>query len=439
MPHQGPLRRRGLSWIAVLAAACPASAWAQYHGSPYADAAYEYDSNLFALAAVVAAPLGNSGPTKADSVLRTRVGLEATYDWSLQELYANVEGRRFDYDHFSVLDHDEYLLNGGLKWKLASLLDGTLDYRRERTMVSFLDYNATQASLTTPFIQNQTLGTASVNIQVTPDWRLESTGQINELDSPRPGLLDLSLREESINEGLRYVGISKLSAGVNVIYLSGHFTGADFVGTPRYAQSTAELAAKYVATGLSSFDGALGYTRRTQQRDTNLSAAAVLLEQPGSVSGTTGLLAYERALTGKTSIGVKLSRAINSYVTYGGTEVDTGAIVEAIWNTTQRIAVTPSYQWTYSVFPSAVQSLQGAVPVGFGISERIDHYQLARLTVKYRVLNWLSLRPYAQYETRGSNIAINEFNRTLYGIEFEARLGQNPNQNQELVQFAPYY
>jgi hypothetical protein len=397
------------SCTVVLAALFPAAAWAQLHAMPYADIAYQYNSNVFALPSSAPEPIGDHGPTFSDQYLEERAGVDALYDWSLQEFYANVEGRHFGYEQLSTLSHDEYLLHGGMKWQLGHLFDGVLDYRRERSMVSFLDFTATQL-----YLQVQSVTTASANFQFTPDWRLQSQGVINDLDSPRPGYPSLSLTEDSIHEGLRYVGVASLSAGIDAIFLNGHFNGEEFILTPRYDQTTIEAAAKYVATGLSSFDGALGYTRRTQ-------------ENGAPISGISSLLAYQRDLTGLTSINIKLSRAFNTYLTYEGAEIDTGVALGATWKATSTIAVAPGYQWTYSTFPGA--DLAGLAPVGV---ERVDHYQLATLSVKYQPRDWLSLRLYGQYETRSSDVVIDSFNRTLFGLEFEVRMSGEANQHYEL-------
>jgi hypothetical protein len=281
--------------IVVLAVFFPAAAWAQLHALPYADMTYEYNSNIFALPSSAAEPIGDRGPTFSDRYLEEHAGVNALYDWSLQEFYANVEGRHFGYDQLSALSHDEYLMHGGMKWTLGYLFDGVLDYRRERSMVPFLDFTATQL-----YLQVQSVTTASANFQFTPDWRLQSQGVINDLASPRPGFPSLSLTEDSIHEGLRYVGVAKLSAGIDAIFLNGHFNGQEFNLTPRYDQTTVEAAAKYVATGLSSFDGAVGYTRRSQESGETLGGPSVML-------------AYQRNLTGLTSIDVKLGRAFNTY------------------------------------------------------------------------------------------------------------------------------
>ena len=190
---------------------------------PYADALYEYNSNVFALPSSALEPVGSHGPTFSDQILEERAGVDALYEWSLQELYANVEARHFGYEQLSGLSHDEYLVHGGMKWHIGFLLDGVLDYRRERSMVSFLDFTATQL-----YLQVQSVATASANIQFAPDWRLQSEGVINDLDSPRPGYPNLSLTEDSIHEGLRYVGLAKLSAGIAMSRTPDRFCAMSF-------------------------------------------------------------------------------------------------------------------------------------------------------------------------------------------------------------------
>jgi hypothetical protein len=398
-------------WILIMVVACPGAALAQLdfplnppqtHFTPYADAAYEHNSNLFALSNLEPEVVGRNGPTLADTLFKVRAGFDLAYDWSRQEFFAIAEGRRFDYHNFNQLNHNEYLLHGGLKWKIASVLDGIVDYQRERSMVSFLQYNETQFASTQIFLQVQSIATASINLQVTPEWRLESLGKLNDLKSPRPGFLDLDLREDSIHEGLRYVGFANLSAGLDGEYLNGHFNNGNFLLTPNYHQTTEALAADYSLSGLSVFHGAIGYTSRTQQ-------------QAGTVSGLTGLVAYQRDLTGKTSINLKLSRAINTYLTSAAPEVDTTAELDVTWHATEKIKVEAGYQYLHSSYSAT--DVAGVVT-----ASRVDHMQTPTLSVKYQPLNWLLVRPYIQYQSRTSSLAIYTFNGTVYGIELEGRL-----------------
>ena len=400
-----PVKRwflNGLScWtiVALPIASIPTISIAQIHATPYVDATYQYSSNIFALPSNAVGTLGSNESTLADHFLEERAGMNALYDWSLQELYGNFEFRHFGYDQFAGLDHNEYLLHGGGKWTLGGKFDGFVDYRQERSMVQFQDLTARLL-----FVQQQRLVTASGNYLVTPDWRVEAQGSISDLDSPRPGLPKLSLTEDSVQTGLQYGGLSLLSTGLQVSYLKGHFNGDEFVLTPRYDQTSVQAVVKYAATGFSTLNGALGYTRRQQQ------------DAP-TISGLTGLVDYQRSVSDFTSVGVKLSRAVNTYVTYGGTEVDTGFNVNATWKATPKVSITPSYQWTYSTYPgSSVAGLSSDE------TQRIDHYQLASVSIVYAIRDWLSLRPYAQWDTRHSDVGVYSFNRTAVGVDLEVKV-----------------
>lgn len=398
--------------ILILAVAFPGVALAQLdfpemvppqtHFTPYADGAYEHNSNLYSLSSSAPEAVGRNGPARSDSLWKARVGFDSGYDWGLQEFYVVAEGRRFIYDQFTQLDHDEYLLHGGWKWKVASLLDGVLDYQRQRSMLSFLQFNATPVASDQIYLQLQSVAIASINLQMSPEWRLQSQGKLNDQNTQLPGTPDLTLREESIHEGLRYVGFANLSAGLDGEYLRGNFTGGAFLVTPGYRQSTAEFAADYVLSGLSSFHGAIGYTDR-------------VLEQAGSISGLTGLVVYQRSLTGKTSITLKLSRAINTYITAATPEVDTAAELDVTWNATTKIKVQAGYQWLQSSFsPTEI--------AGVLTASRLDRLQTPTVSVMYQPVNWLIVHPYAQYQTRSSTIGLFSFNGTLYGLELEGRL-----------------
>ena len=62
-----------------------------------------------------------------------------------------------------------------------------LDYQRERSMVSFLTINAEQLSAEEQlFLQVQSIATASLNVQMTPEWRLQSQGKLNEENTQLP-------------------------------------------------------------------------------------------------------------------------------------------------------------------------------------------------------------------------------------------------------------
>jgi hypothetical protein len=395
---------RAWHWILTLAAAIPGAALAQTHFTPYADAQYEQDTNYFDISTHVPQPIGNNGPGTGLSYERYRAGFEAEYDWGQQEFIANAEGRRFQFQDFTILDHDEYLVHGGLKWKLGGIFDGLLDYSRERSQVSYLNFNAVATEFEQLYLQVQDIATASANIQISPEWRLENQGKINNLDSPRPNYPNLTLREDSVDEGFKYTGFANLSAGVVAEYLDGRFTsGNEFLVTPRYHQVSADLAADYSLSGLSVFHGAVGYTKRD-------------LEQAGTISGLTGLISYERDLTAKTSVLAKLSRALNVYYSGAAPEIDTIGELDIVWQATSKIGLLAGYQWQHS-------DIGATDIVGYVAPSRVDRLQTPSASAKYQVLEWLSLRPYVQFQSRQSSIRDYEFIGNTYGVEVEVRFG----------------
>jgi hypothetical protein len=379
---------------------------AQIHALPFATVQYEYISNVFYQQSS-AAPLYRAlGYSFADHLFIERAGANLLYDVGSQEFYANGEFRHFGYSQDTNLNHAEALAHGGLKWKLGYLLDGVFDYQYEHSMVPFVQYQGAQLLL-----QRQQLATASANLQATPEFRLETQGQINDLESPRPGLPSLSLTEGSIRERLRYAVSTGLSAALEATYLHGHFNGSEFLVAPQYDQWTTDAAFEYGSDAGMHLGASLGYTERTP-KDTP------------SVHGITGSVDWQYPFSEQTSAQLKVNRSVNTYLTYLGSEIDTTVSLGGTWAPTRKISVIAAYQWLYAIYP---QSSFGAAG-----TQREDHYELPTLSVKYQVLNWLSIKPYAQYETRRSNLDTYSFNNSIFGVEVELRLSGQANQPYQL-------
>jgi hypothetical protein len=257
-------------------------------------------------------------------------------------------------------------------------------------MVPFSEFAAVRNLL----LETEDVGTASVNVQVAAAWRWENRLKIRNLDSPRPGLPRLNLRENSLHEGIRYL-VAAVAVGLDGEYLDGKFGGATGLGATAYRQSTAQLAGEYRPSARSTLNGAIGYTHRN-----GLSS--------NGVSAVTGVLRYQCYFTGKTSATLQLLRGVNSYVTTAGTEVDTGASLQATWQPTTRIQVSPGFSLMRSEFPGQT----------FGSATvRRDHFESVTLDIHYQTFDWLSVHPYGRYNFRSSTIASFGFNVTEVGVE----------------------
>jgi Putative beta-barrel porin 2 len=364
--------------------------------TPYAAEDIEHNTNIFDLPKSGGTPVGKHGPTFADTFFDTRAGVEGTYLLDEQKFFGTAEFRHFDYDNFTDLNHNEELFDGGLKWKLARIVDGLFEFRHEQRIVQFQDL----AASTQLILETENNVTASANVNLNPEWRLESLGRDHALSSPRNDVPGLSLHEYSIREGLKYLGVANLAAGVEVEYLEGKYNHDPLALNPNYHQITVAGAATYVVSGLTNFTGNLGYSRRADPSNAGL-------------SGLTGSLGYQRSVTAKTSVNVLVSRALNTYVTTGGNEVDTSAGATVNYQATYKILVRAGYSYTDSKFPGT--------PNGAATIDRADHLQFATLDLTYQVLHWLSIRPYARYQTRHSNVEGFTFDGNVIGVELLAK------------------
>lgn len=366
----------------------PAVSLGQLKVAPRADVWFQDSSNVFDLANGVAPPNHNAGSPRGDTFEAYGAGLNSTYTWSRQTLTLDLDGRQFHYNRFSELDHDDYRLSADWEWKLGRILDGSIGVNRGREMVAFSSFLGTQLSLETN--QNEH---ANLNIRVTPDWRLETEANSSRSDSPRPGLPDLSLVEDTLQAALKYVGTTGLTWGFGERYITGTYKGAVGDTEPGYHEVAGDFLLNY-ATPRSALDMNVGYTSRRSSSDYD------------DLSGFTGRLSYQYTFTPKTNVRLELSRVINSYITNASSEIDTAATLRLNWQATRKIAVKWSYSYTYSELPH--QGTDG--------DDRLDHWRVTELDIDYHITRQFEVRPYARFETRGSNLFGATYSANIYGV-----------------------
>ena len=385
-------------WVVALLAS-PLPAFAQLVMTAAGNAQYEYNTNVFDLQNGFTTPFG--GKDFADSYVAYGGKLDASYLLSQQQFYATVLGTEYRYDRFTELDHSEYNFDAGWDWKVGRLWDGVLDVNRIRSMVSF--YNLIGTSLV---IQTEQRETGRAGLQFTPDWRTELTGYTRTVDQPQTGAPDLRLTESSGTGAIKYTGTAGVTAGLTAGYLRGSFRDTGTFVAPSYRQTTGGLTATDEVTGLSTFRGEVGYSRRTSDNGFN------------DVSGITGELDYKRALTGKTTVELDLSRQINAYITNNASEIDSVATLTATWQATYKIGVVLGYSFTYRQLPGQGNEVVDGVYVLDG-GEQTQRLHMPSLTVTYVPVHWLTLKPYYHYQTRSSqNLVGGNFDASVVGVQF---------------------
>jgi hypothetical protein len=392
--------------IAALISPIPLQCVAAVTLDASATARYEYDSNVFALQGGYPLP-GTSDYQHSDNLYTYGAAFDANYLWDQQKLFAQLSTTNFRYDHFTQLNHNEYIGDLGWNWKLGSALDGTLEVLRNRTMVPFTSVEDAQFVL-----QTEQREAAKIGFQFAPDWRIEGSGYYSTYEQLILDAPSIDLTESFGQAALKYVGIAGLSSGLSAGYVVGHYTGVSAESNFAYRQTNVALVATYEPTGRSTLDGTLGYSNRTSASTVN------------EIAGFTGKIDYKEQLTGKTSYQVEISRVISSYIANVSSEIDSAAALDVRWQATYRLALEAGYTYTYRDLPG-----QGNAPLG---SERVDRLQYASIKAEYKPFRWLSIRPYINLQTRTSNFVGGNFNATAYGLYFTAQWQNQPQKNQTL-------
>lgn len=413
------LRRKSLLGRLTTVLCCCGFAMPAAHAAskfnPTVGAQYSYLSNVYTLPGGQAMQTPEGRFARGDHTIDLFAGFTDDIDFGRQLFSLDFNFNHMKYVLFTQLDHNEYTGNAILNWKLGRVFDGTLGYNQEQSMVSFNELANPQAiPVSTLLLETSKTGTVTVNVQMTPIWRLESGVIARDLESPRPGLPDLDLKENTLKLALRNVSKAHLSFGIDTAFVDGKYADDSQGQNPNYKQASYLFAADYVVNGLSSFNAAAGYTKRTQQGDApvlNGQSNTTGIIQNGDVAAVTGKLGYDRKITAKTSINLQLSREVNSYVSNVSSEIDSIATLGLNWQATAKITSELHYGWTYSNFPNQVVSASDT-------ETRIDHAQFVAFELKYQVFRKLRIKPYARYEDRNSNISILKYNGKTIGIEF---------------------
>jgi hypothetical protein len=380
----------GMVAAAVCVAMLPPRVLAQSLFRITGNGQYQYNSNVFDVSGPAPVP-GTNDFTHGDSYYAYGVGFDINAPRGWEDWFANGSATGFRYDHFSQLSHTEYKLDGGLRWHAGLHLNGTFEASRSKTMVPFLQIAQSQIATTT-----EQREAANATYLVSNRWSIDGSGALRNVDEPLVTAPQLRLRESQVGTTLKYLGRVGLTFGISGAYQHGDFTHTNGTLNPSYDQENASLVAEYSPPGKTSFDGAVGFSRRT-------SATTV-----DTASALTGHLSYNRRLTPKTSVELLFARNIYNYITNAGSEIDTSGTAAVTWQATYKIGVTAAYVWTYSKFPN-----QGYI-VG---SARNDHLQFTALNINYDVLRWLTVKPYANVLTRSSDLPHISFNSSVFGVQ----------------------
>jgi hypothetical protein len=384
-----------LRWFA-LAACLPSVADAEFKLVPYGSAQYEYHSNLLEASGRSEAEAERGDGKMSDSVLQYKAGADAAIIGGQQQLEVNGEYRRLDYVHFDDLNHNEYKFGGRFSWKLGSTVDGNIDYRQERRIASFADLDSSELTL-----QVDRRANAMIGYDVTPSWRVEAGAGHTDSELPLTDDPDFRLRDNSGSVEIKYTGLAGFAAGVLTEYRDGQYDG-NIEHRRDFQEGTVQLTGDYDVSGMSHLRAKIGGTKRHEDADNG---------DGGNVSGFTGSLGYTRTISAKSRFESEIFRRVESYVAGASALISTGASFGVGWTPTPNTVIGAHYEFTHSGFKGD----------GSEDSGRSDDFNVATLDLSYQALRWMTLRPFASYRNRDSNIDSESFEDVMVGAELLLR------------------
>jgi hypothetical protein len=381
--------------------------------NPTAAVGVEYNSNLFAGAP---GPGVAAGSSQADTTWLFTGGANAGFNFGKDDdVGINAVFKRLVYDRFTYLTHNEYSLGGHFAWQLGPVINVELGYTFNRYMAPFADILTTQLVLNTDH-----LGSVTVHVLLSPEWRLDLSPKYHELDSPLPGYPDFQLQEKSGSVSLNYLGIAQVTAGTYFTYDEGSYS--QIVDATRFHETDAGLQALYKVSGFSDFVGQLGYSVRNTGPNAAGSVAATGAFVPENIAGVIGTttaatykLFYNRELTPKTGFTVGGYREINSFVAGANAQVNTGGVLGAHWAPDVKLKVSLDFKIERDAFVGNVVAQQN-------FPSRVDVVSVTNAEVKYTALPWLNARAYMTYSDRNSNYQGASYTGWILGFQVTGRL-----------------
>lgn len=376
---------------AVAMVLLPCAAQAQLDFEPYVGLRYQYNSNVFEEASDEEALEQRGTSERADTALESLVGLLLRFPFGRQQLRLEAEGRRYEYERFGDVDHDEYRLLGALDWTAGDAADGDLFYRAERRLASFADLDTSELRL-----QTERYAGAGANLDVTPRWRLESGAQLHWLELPLRDYPEFELEETKLDLSVLYAGFGNFASGIHFAYIDGEYSGVP--DATAFDELTAQWTGRY-KSGLSAFEASAGVSRR--QEDVG----------DEETTGMTGALAFEHSISPKTSFELELFRRISSYSAGANSLLETGFRGGLRWQVTPKTGLLASALWTRSDF-------EGDSSVA--AEDRKDELGALRLDARWDALRWLALSLFGEYRDRQSSEPRQGFDAAILGIELRA-------------------
>jgi hypothetical protein len=384
--------------------------WAQ--ASPYyvgASQAFTRESNVFR------APIGQVESDDTYSTTSLLAGIDQRI--GRQRLFGDAALRHNRYQDNSQLDHTGYSADIGVDWETVQSLSGRVGYTVKENQAR---YGADQGPvLTTKNLERTQEFLARGQYGMVGLLSLVAAYVHRQLDYSAPEFAFKEFRQDSGRVGLLYRPGGLLTLGFGVRHTEGEFpfavtTGPGTAQSDEFTRNDIDLTAVYAATGQSTINARLSYTKEKH--------AAIVGR---NLSESTGELSWDYKPTAKLAVTTEYIRDTGTETTFfglgqsGATSVGNNSVlsntlaVRGVYELTAKVQVQASGRYVERELTNSTQA------AGLPASGK-DRYGEARLGLTWMPTRSLLFGCFGGREKRGSNTALSY----AYAVNIVSCMGQ---------------
>jgi exopolysaccharide biosynthesis operon protein EpsL len=290
----------------------------------YGGVAYGHDDNLLRI------PDGQPAfdNTRGDSWWTREGGLIFDKMYSRQRITLVAKLSKTNFDHFKQLDYDGKDLQANWAWQLGNHLEGKVGYSMQQVLAPYTDFSSAERNL-----RRTRSSYAEGAWRFHSAWRVRTGFQRDKYTYEAFSNRYNNRTEDATEVELDYLPRSGSTVGLVARRVKGKYPFPRPVGqfafNDSFTQDELKARVKWLATGSTTLDALVGYTRRDQ---------ASFGE--GKTSGVTGKInaTYQPRgkMTYKASVWRDFAPLESTLVSY---TLNKGASVGAQWDATAKISV----------------------------------------------------------------------------------------------------
>jgi exopolysaccharide biosynthesis operon protein EpsL len=316
--------RRFALLICSACAAGPAAAGPSDALHVYAGVAYGHDDNLLRVADNQPA----FDDTRADSWWTREGGLIFDKSYSRQHITLVAKLSRTTFDHFTQLDYNGRNLRANWNWQLGNHLEGRAGWYLEQTLAPYTNFRGDERNLRKTRSQY-----AEGAWRFHSAWRVRAAFKRDNYSYEAKSNLFNNRSEDSSELELDYLARSDSTAGLVARHVKGSYPFprliAPSVLNNDFTQDELKVRVHWLATGSTTIDALVGYTRRDQPSF-----------GPGTTSGVAGRIDATYQPRGKIIYRAAVWRDFapleSTLVSY---TLNDGASIGAQWDVTAKVQV----------------------------------------------------------------------------------------------------